>query len=283
MRSTPSPATAGGREPLTRCCLALVLIATLSACATGNGEGADVYRSDGEFVRLVPIEAGAPANAHPFGISAGQLRKLLAGLRVSRAASIDAEPVFTDQELATVVPPLVSALSRAAPNQDVVFAVTGHRGMFGRFSPESVTTGRLFARGDALHLIFGLMQARLDTGELDYTYVSPAVEPGSRSRDAGKDVWALDPGRGEFHEARRDWLVFDRTAIPEPEPGPARALPTETAPAGAPAPDTGPGDGTATTAEEIERRLRVLDSLRERGVITDAEYLERRRAILDEL
>lgn len=256
----------------------LVLAAALCACATGAGpgqQGGYLYRSDDQYVRLVPIEPGAPRNAHPFEITGDQLSRLLSSVGVSRATSIDEKRVFTFEELDTIVPPLVEALSRAAPDQDVVFAVAGHQGMFGRLSPESITTGRLFVRDDALNLIFGLMQARLDIGELNNTGVRPKVVPGSRAHDAGNDVWELDPGLGRLNGERGDWVVFERSAIPAPAAAPARAPARER--------QVQPERTTPARVDEIERRLRVLDELRERGAITDEEYLERRQAILREL
>ncbi len=279
MKPTPMPKMP---EAVHRCDLRwhcvplLLLVATLSACAAGvknDQDGSYVYRADDDFVRLVPIEPGAPPNAHPFAISASQLRQLLAGVEVRGATSIRKAPVFTKEELETIVPPLASALAKAGPNQDVTFAVTGHRGIFGRASPKTVTTGRLFASGDSLHLIFGLMQERVDSGTLGYTVLSPTLTPGARSRRIGDSIWKIEPGPGRFREQRGDWLVFDRSAMPPPE-----AL--QAAPA---APDMKPGGEAPAKAQEIENRLRVLDALKEKGVITEQEYLERRRAILEQL
>lgn len=255
----------------------LVLVTALAACAgTRNAQDESyVYRSDDDFVRLAPIEPGASPNAHPFALSESQLSRLLAGIEVSGTQPAGKVSVFSQDELEIIVPPLVSALGKARPNQDVIFAVSAHRGLFGRLSPESVTAGRLFARGDSLNLIFGLMHARLDIGDLDYSGVSRRISPGARSRRIGGSVWRVDPGRGRLHEERGDWLVFDRSAIPA-------AQPAQTAPS------TGKRDAASdgevpAEVEEIENRLRVLEALRERGAITEEEYLERRRAILDQL
>lgn len=261
----------------------LVLAAILAACAgarTNSGDGTDVYRSGDDYVRLEPIEPGAPANSHPFAISAAQLRELLAPLKVSRADSIDRVPVFLNEELDTIVPPLVSALSKAGPNQDVTFAVTGQRGLFGRRSPRSLTTGRLFVSGDSINLIFGLMQLRLESEKVDPALViAPMIIPGTRSRRIDTTGWKLDPVGGYFHDQRADWVMFDRSA-----------LKPETTPATAPAPgtDAKPGGGTSapttdSKVQEIEKRLQVLDALRKKGAITEQEYLERRRAILEQL
>lgn len=259
----------------------LLLAFTVTACASTKdaGELRYVYQADDNYVRLEPIEPGAPANAHPFSISVDQLRRLLADLKVSGAATIRETRVFSPEELETIVSPLATALSQAGPNQDVTFAVTSHRGLLGSLSPKSFTTGRLFVTGDSLHLIFGLMQARVDTGRLDYTGVNPEVAPGKRARRI-ESVWEIEPGRGRIREQRGDWLVFDRTAVPpaadaaKPQAGEADADSGEAAPA---------ASDFERRAKELENRLRLLNTLRERGAITDKEYRERRQTILDQL
>lgn len=260
----------------------LVLAIALSACAGTSAERdrSYLYRSDDEYVRLEPIEAGAPDNAHPFVISAGELSRLLGGIEVSRAASIGKARLFLHEELQKIGPHLAAALSRGTPRQDVTFAVTGHRGWFGKLSPESITTGRLFVTGDSLNLILGVVQQRYGIEALDDGAVLPEIIPGKRSRRIDNAVWKIDPDRGRLREQRGDWLVFDRSAIPT---APAAATPA--------APQSGaqPGTGAPTTptiedkAQEIEKRLGVLDALRKKGAITEEEYRERRRAILEQL
>lgn len=263
----------------------LVLAAALSACATAGAKDSQdrsyVYRSDDDYVRLVPIEPGASANSQPFVISTDQLRPLLAGIQVSGAASMRKGPVFSKEELDKIVPPLASALSQAGPNQDVTFAVTTPRGVFGSYSAKAITTGRLFVSQGSMNLIFGLMQTRYDPLTLDYNQTPPEIVPGTRARRVDGTVWKIDPGSGHFHEKRGDWLAFNRSAIPA----------AAAAPAAAPAPQAGtqpsavaPAPTTIESKEqEIENRLRVLDDLRKKGVITEQEYQERRRAILQEL
>lgn len=278
-------------EAMRRACLRrhylslLVLATALSACAmfaSKNGQDRNyVYRSGDDYVRLEPVEPGAPLNSHPLAISPERLSRLLAGVKVSGAASVRAVPVFSKEELETIVPPLASALSKAGPNQDVTFAVTSYRGLFGTFSPESVTTGRLFISGNSLNLIFGLMQQRLDMGELDYTGVTPKITAGTRARRIDSTVWKIEPNGAHFHDHRGDWLVFDRSVIPA----------AVTNPATRPASEAGKKSGGETPAppkieskeQEIENRLRMLDDLRKKGVITEQEYRERRREILQEL
>ena len=253
--------------------LAIVVFGCAGVGAEGNRYPGDVFRSGDSFVRLVPTETGAAANLHPFAVSAAELRRLLSGIRVSGASSIRNEPVFTKEELDTIVPPLAVALSRAGPHQDVTFAATGYHGVFGSHSPKSATTGRLFVNADGVNLIFGLMQERL--GVSDHDEKITVMTPGLRARRIEWGPWKIVPDAARFYEKRVDWLVFNRSAI---------------TPAAATTPPSGgasakPGEETVTPkidaeAQEIEKKLRVLDRLKEKGVITDQEYRERRRAIL---
>lgn len=258
----------------------LLLTLALAGCASTKdaGEHRYLYQSDDNYVRLEPSEPGATANAHPFTVSADQLRGMLADLKVSGASTIGRTPVFSPEELEAIVSSLTTALSQAAPNQDVTFAVTSHRGLLGSLSPKSVTTGRMFATGDSLHLIFGLMQARVDTGKVDYTGVDPEVTPGKRARRI-ETVWEIEPGRGGLREQRGDWVVFDRSAVPAAA-GTAKPQARE---ADADSAEAAPASDFDRKAQALENRLRLLNTLREKGAITDKEYRERRQAILDQL
>lgn len=261
----------------------LVLAAGLTACATmgkDNRAGSYVYQSDDNYVRLDPIEPGAPSNSHPFAVSAAQLTRLLADVKVSGAASADKAPVFSREELETIAAPLASALSKAGPNQDVTFAVTARRGIFGSFSAKDITTGRLFVREDSLNLIFGLIQQRLNPEMLGYSHV-PDIIPGTRARRIDLKFGQIEPGSGHLQERRGDWLVFNRSAIPATIATPATPAPP--AAAGKSGGEALPAPTVDSKIQEIENRLRVLDALKERGVITEQEYRERRRAVLEQL
>lgn len=190
-----------------------VLVIGIAACATNNGT-VYVYQSDDNYVRVEPIEAGAPGNSHPFAITPQQLRDLLSPLKVSHADSAGSAPVFLGEELDAIVAQLAVALSKARPDQDVTFAVTGHRGLLGNFSPKTVTTGRVFVTADTINLIFGWMQLRTDTDKVEPgTVVPPKIVPGSRGRRIDIGPWKIDPVGGYFHDKRGDWVVFDRAAL----------------------------------------------------------------------
>jgi len=245
-------------------------VLALSACGLLDALGGDPpvvsyeYRKGVSFVRIERIEAGAPDNTHPFGISAEALTRALAGIQVKGGSSISAVPMFTEAELQEIAPHLVAALAKARPKEDIGFAVSGKHGYLGAFSPSSLTTGRLFVRDRRINVIFGLVQEFYEGGELEVDLSSPPT--GSRTYRPGK-VWRLVPNSGQPVEQRTDWMTFD--AATPPKPG------AEAAESGAPS--------TPTAEEryrEFETRLAVLNRLKANGLITEEEYNERRRAIL---
>ena len=227
------------------------------------------YRPPFGYVRIERIEAGAPANAHPFGISADELRRSLASLTVQGAVSIGVTPVFTDAELQEIVPHLVAALAKAGPREDVSFAVTGQHGFLGRYSSKSVTTGRLFARDRQLNVIFGLVHELYEGGELG-SNLTPPFPPGSRAPRSDQ-VWRILPAGGRLVDGRVDWVMLDTARLPAPAEKAAASPAAPTPPA------------ADSRYQEIESRLGALDRLKEEGLITEEEYKERRRAILQGL
>jgi hypothetical protein len=249
-------------------------VTALSACGLMGALGNDPtivsyeFRQPVDFVRIERIEAGAPDNAHPFSISVEALRQALAGLQVEGSSSIKAVPMFTDAELLKIVPHLVAALAKAGPKEDVTFAVTGKHGLLGSFSSNSVTTGRLFARGPQLNVIFGLAQELYESAELGPVSSFPR---GSRANRPDR-VWRIVPKSGRLADQRLDWVALDSAATPAPE--------AKTGSASAAAPATPTAD---SRYQEIETKLSVLNRLKANGLITEGEYDERRRAILQGL
>lgn len=228
------------------------------------------YRPSLGFVRIERIEPGAPVNSHPFEISIDALRLRLASIRFQD------EAIFTSEELDEIVPYLAAALAQAAPNEDVTFAVTGRHGPMGRLSPKTVTTGRVFVRDQRLNVIFGLIQDPFDI-ELQVSDVLQPFTPGTRAKRM-ETHWPVTPGIGRLaSDDRPDWVTFD-TARSDQAPAAAQANT-----GGSAADGKTPATAADRRAEDVERRLRLLDRLKESGAITEDEYRERRRAILQEL
>jgi len=227
------------------------------------------YRKDASFVRIERIEAGAPDNSHPFAVSVEALTKTLASLQVEGGGTITETAMFTEAELKEIAPPLVAALAKAGPKEDIRFAVAGRRGLLGSLSSPSITTGLLFVSDRQLNVIFGLVQEFFEDEYLKMELRTlPPASRTYRTRQVGR-VWKLLPKSGRLIDKHPDWVSFD---IP--------------APAGK-AGEAGPGvpvvPGADSRFQEIQTRLNVINRLKESGLITEDEYNERRRAILQGL
>ena len=268
----------------------VVFALALGGCATMSEEEKALYelRKQDRYVKLQAIETGAPANDHPH-VFTGQLGSLLASLDAAGNLSLadGKTAIFTEDELAEIADPIAAAFARATPQQDVIFQSGGARGLFGRYSTDSYTTGRLFVRDGELNVILGVVHERPNLNmNQDYR---PEYPVGSRSgpRESG---WQLSEDPGTRIERRDDWIRLPLAAS-APAPEAVEAAPLTAAPAATPEPEVPTPEPAAVEpsaddpiqqrAREFEQRLRVLDDLKARGLITDEEFRQRRQAILD--
>lgn len=300
-----------GRTWLVGALLAGTLFTGCAATGPGNESYLYEYRESDRYVRLEPIESEAPPNGHPYAISPDTLQQWLANLKASGTGVFGgSEPVFTEAEVAEIAAPIAAALAKATPDQDVTFQSAGARGLFGKYSTPSFTTGRLFAHDGRLHLIFGVLQERPDPR--NSANLARVIPSGSRAGRA-ESGWDVDAGSGQSTQGRTDWVSFAEqrpatVAAPAPQAAPAPAPAVTPAPVSAtpsaapmvvspqsdlsryldgdaettPVPAAGAAPAPAVDArlQEIETRLRVLDQLKAKGLVTDEEYREQRRVIL---
>lgn len=199
------------RRSFLRAVLAASLALALGSCGVlgskTDEDGPEVlryeYRPSLGFVRIERIESGAPDNAHPFGISIDAMRQKLAGVKLKD------DPIFTSEELDEVVPYLVAALKSAAPREDVAFALTGSHGLLGKFSPKTVTTGRVFVHDQRLNVIFGTVHDPFAILQMQTPNVPQPFIPGTRAKRIDTNL-ALKPGMGRLAgDDRPDWVTFD--------------------------------------------------------------------------
>ena len=238
------------------CAVLPAAAAALCACADPQVVAYE-YRPRVGFVRIERIEPGAPPNAQPASLSVETLTRGLARLQVEMGMG-SAQAVFTDDELAEIVPHLSTALAKTGPGEDVAFAVAGRHGLFGAHSPTTLTTARVFVREGQLNVIFGMVHQPYQDSDVG---VAPSFAPGSRSPSRGA-LWKLG-GRGvRLAEKRTDWAMLDLGALKADAAAPVA------------------GDGRY---REIQERLRTLERLKADGLITEEEYRDRRRAILEGL
>jgi hypothetical protein len=241
------------------------------------------------WVKLVPAEPGAPANAHPAGLSPDVLQATLGPVQVKDDGK--EIPLFGREELKELAKALSGAFAQAQPGQDLVLLSTGRHGA-SFLERATALTARLFLRDGALNLI--VHDDRLDF--MDQYLVDslmPTFVYGSRKTASKQQLQA--PGGTR---QRGDWLTLPLVA---PAPAPVYAPAVAAAPAPAPAPALAPPpavpapapkavpeiaapaarDGAFYEAQAL--RLKALKHLRDENLITEAEYQERREAILKTL
>jgi len=161
------------------------------------------YRPSLGFVRVERIESGAPENAHPVGISIDAMRQRLASVKFR------GDPIFTGEELDELVPYLAAALKSVGSNEDITFALTGSHGLLGKFSPKTVTTGRVFVRDQRLNIIFGVVHDPFAILQMQAPDVPPLFTPGTRAKRIDSRL-AITPGNGRLAaDNRPDWVTFD--------------------------------------------------------------------------
>lgn len=258
------------------------LLAALGPAALASEPDQTQWRINNfTWLKLVPAESGAPANAHPAAVTDEALVAALGPVQATvEGRSI---PLFAKDELKGLARPLREALALAKPGDDLVLLSTFKRG--GGFMEMAVgLTARLFVADGALQLI--VHDARLnfmDRYSADRTL--PTFVYGSRTAASGA---ALDAPQAT--RRRADWLSFP--LAPAPTPAPAAAPTPVAAPAPAPAPAAAspkppaapvPAARDEAFYEAQAQRLRALKKLRDENLISEAEYQEKREAILKTL
>ncbi|MDP1830443.1 MAG: hypothetical protein Q8K67_00145 [Geothrix sp.] len=254
------------------------MLATLLALAPGVSRAAEPGQTQWKlanftWVKRVPAEPGAPANAHPATLSEEALVAALGP--VLTAEEGQDVPLFAKEELKRLTKALREALALAQPGEDVILLSTFKRG--GGFMEMPLgLTARLFVRDGALNLI--VHDARLpfmDRYSADRTL--PAFAYGSRTAGSGGTIQA--PGATGL---RGDWLALPLAAAPAPAPAQIPALAQPPAPA-LPAPGAPATLRDAAFYEAQAQRLKALKRLRDENLLSEAEYQEKREAILKTL
>lgn len=185
------------------------------------------------YVRIENTEQSAQtANDHPIAFTPQQIRAAFNELQVQRGEK-DPKPLFTEQGLNDIAEPIAAALSRARPDQDVTFAVTGKQGqgVFNLFGERFVTTGRVFYQDNQLNIILGSVQGEFED-TLRATGILRNFTPGSRTGPITSTDLKVQPVEGMQYASaeREDWLQLASYTWSEK---PAKSA-QELAPAGVP-------------------------------------------------
>lgn len=291
MRHVRQPARAGA---VLRGLLTMTMLgASFTAHGAKERHGEDVVLWEGEkeqWVRLeLEDEAGTP-NEHPAQISPAALVSFLSSLSVDEDG--DVTPIFAPDEAQTISDWIARGLAQARPDQDVTFRTTGTRPLSGRLLKSAkVNSGRVFVQGGKLNLILGEVHGSYKKRsvygrwEEDFSELRPA----SRSVEEKHDWRVVLPAGVGLQDVkgvqRGDWLVVTTERMAGVTASPTQPVAPGTSAPAAPAPvSAAPSQATEPAAEaDLERRLRALKDLHDKGLITDDIYRAKVEEILSVL
>lgn len=264
------------------CCTVVAVLVLLVLSSTSHASDVrHIWQSRDQFVALerqdVPPSGTVAINNHPVQLSPDRLAAMLASIEFSSEEGSKPEQLITNESLEVLVPQLVQGFRRAAPGEDVTFAIIGlHKSMLGFAKSAKVTTGRAFYQGGRLNVIFGLV--RKEFNEREDRRLSPFT-PGTRQK-APQDGWMLlaQPGRNGFTLSRKDWVTFSdewRAAV-------ARTPVSEQIVPSVPTTPARSDKQDKDTRSPVER-LTTLNELKGKGLISEEEYQGKRLQILNGL
>ena len=129
-----------------------------------------VWELNEQHVSVVKIENEARLNQHPVELSSEELKDALSSLRVLNEAGFFSEEkvtsLYTAGQPGLIADYVSQALSKAQPNEEVVFTIRGYSDvLLGVAREREWTTGRLFFVDNRLNLIVGEYRKRLDKGK----------------------------------------------------------------------------------------------------------------------
>ncbi|MFO1435910.1 MAG: SHOCT domain-containing protein [Gammaproteobacteria bacterium] len=200
-------------------------------------EGKALFTAGLQHVTLVKQEsdggAKPPPNEHPAEFSADQISMALHALTLQHTGGVIVEkqedvPLFTDREIAVLAPNIARGLSRAQPDEELTFLISGlHAGVLGKES--AATTGRVFFVNGKLNLILGeVYKPMVDKGQKERALAAGCGDcpmddrtiyfaPASRYHKGDlPEPLATAVGVDFAHEGaklRNDWIVLDVDTI----------------------------------------------------------------------
>ena len=257
-----------------------------------------------------------PLNQHPARLNANQIANALEGIEVWGAGGMfkrkRLKRLFSLQQARLLGQYLSAGLSKARPDQDLIFVLARSEKKYYIIQNTGYTGGRAFYLDDKLHVIIGDYDATGDRFK-ETAYRSHGVtdlkqhfKHGRRAKPSNFKASVVGrAGVRSYEEGgrpRRDWLVVDlEQAATDYLAEKAQQAPTELVA------DAALQEEAARLAQERrqmrlemarmrkemkgagaeqqtpEQRLATLKSLRDKELITDEEYQQKRQRILGEL
>lgn len=283
-------------------CLLLTFMLTFLALSDAQAAPRLIYKDNTFSVEIRDVKKlkgikPEKSFSHPYFITEDRLRNILNAIYYQEKGLLkkkDSRRVFGREEIEIVVPPIVEALSKAAPGEDVFVTYSSKRSLLS----DLASTFSLFATDKYLNIAFSQVRST-EKGPgpsfKDWKKGSPE-EPTSVSDSS---FWELVPGEGQrLKENHKNWLVievdnpsFDKKSAlvqEEEEPGPSGPLEERLkrieAQVGL-APGSTPQEELASKEEPyrdktLTQRLRELKGLLDEELISPEEYEYKKTEIL---
>ncbi len=283
-----------------------------------------IWKSGYQYVKFAPINSdGYGKNDHPVELDRSAVAAVLKALEFRSddffATDDDLEPVFSVAQAQRLGDVLSSALRKAKPEQDLIFAIEKSVSKLIFLQDQALTSGRAFYKDGKLNIIIGDYE-RTRNKEFERVYDSSGqlspynLAHGSRSSSLGNVKQSLVNMAGVSNkvvdnEPRQDWFVID---IQKAYAAVQQQRQAEQGSDGANAEATremrleaarmkkqqrelklemarmreqmkSNDGGGSSGGETPEERLKTLDKLLEQGLISKEEYQSKREQILKDL
>jgi len=211
--------------------------------------------------------------SHPARVSENELRGIFQSIQYSSSGFFTGakiEPVFQEAEVKALAASLVPPMENVSPRERIRFLVS--RTAWGFFGVKVISGVIFFETPGQMNIAFDLLDKRIAENDanpramvfcgdpVEYTGSKEEIIPpaGARIRRGEKDAihprWLVV----DLEDFRRDWKEAKKEEAGEKPPRPS----------------------AEEEAEEIRRRLEVIEKLRADGTISEEEYGKLREKIL---
>jgi len=274
------PALPPSRLPLTKWVLTLTLLVANAGCASVPVISKVVFEDEHRLVRLdVTYRTGGQEHSHPVTLNPDVLMAAIQAMTVKGRVSplsgrltTDPPPspqAFSDKQAQFLAPLLAQALDRASPLEEIVFYFNAPRDSGIR----EISSGSVYVQGDDLHLILANYRYAV-AGELmtEKARANPLIVLGESwykvTADAQETVESSDVWKGVTGAAPQHLIILnlkDRMVFDKALEGTISQKP----------------GGDLHQPTSVDEKLRLLQTLKEAGLLTQQEFEAKQRQVLD--
>lgn len=258
-------------------------------------------------------------NDHPVNLDEEDIIDALTALEFTDTSILGSEtitPVFSYSQIRLLAEYLSTGLSKAKPDQDIIYAIGGSSKKLLLLTRKSYTTGRVFYKEGKLNIIIGeynFMRSDAMEKEIDPSgrgYVNYVFKHGNRTKKSNAFKESIVGITGVVQKAikgkpRPDWIEIDIKLAAEayiakkqeknnPGTNQDRALKIEAAKLAKQRremraemarlrKDMSKQNTAASTTRSIEERIKTLDELLAKELISKDEYAVKRKEILNDI